>query len=43
MSAARETSFATAALPLRSDRSSASTIERSVRTRFVPVSPSGTG
>ena len=43
MSAARESSFATAALPCASERSSVSTTERSVRTRFVPVSPSGTG
>ncbi len=43
MSAARVTSFATASLSAAVDASSASTIERSVRTRFVPVSPSGTG
>ena len=43
MSAARVTSFATASLSAALDASSASTMDRSVRTRFVPVSPSGTG
>jgi hypothetical protein len=43
ISAARVTSFATAALSEAVDASSASTIERRVRTRLVPVSPSGTG
>ena len=43
ISAARVTSLATASLSAAVDASSASTIERSVNTRLVPVSPSGTG
>ena len=43
MSAARVSSFATASLSSALDASSVSTTDRSVSTRFVPVSPSGTG
>ena len=43
MSAARVTSFATDSLSAAREVSSASTIDRNVNTRFVPVSPSGTG
>ena len=43
ISAARDSSFATASWPSADDASSASTIERTVSVRFVPVSPSGTG
>ena len=37
------TSFATASLSVARDASSASTMDRSVSMRLVPVSPSGTG
>ena len=43
ISAARVSSFATAARSAALDASSASTIARAVSVRFVPVSPSGTG
>ena len=43
INAARDSSFATASLPVADDASSVSTTDRSVRVRFVPVSPSGTG
>ena len=43
ISAARESSRATASWPSAFDFSSASTIARTVSVRFVPVSPSGTG